>query len=181
MPAPHRVATGWLPTTPTKKDGMMSKGNGVVSSASEFHAAAIADREKRAVNVPLPSGCVARLVRPEPYESLLFLGIVPQSLAAGVLGAESGTRDVEEIKQRGAAERSYLRLIFMSPRVPDEAQPGVDISIEDVRYAVRWAGGEVTDSGQDLVPFPQGEAGPSASVERRSEALPVAAKPLAGA
>jgi hypothetical protein len=160
----------------------MSKENGInPSSLGEFREAARAEREKRAVSVRLPSGMVARLIRPTPYECLLFLGKIPQSMAGAVLSPDQGTPvPRSELVSTGQQENYFLRSIFVYPRVPDEAQPGVDIPITDVQYAIRWAGGEVTDDGRDLVGFPEGAPGPSAVPSSGGERVGDAAEPDAG-
>jgi hypothetical protein len=160
----------------------MSKENGVnPSSLGDFRQAAQAEREKRAVNVRLPSGMVARLIRPTPYECLLFLGKIPQSMAGAVLSPDQGTPlPRSELVSTGQQENYFLRSIFVHPRVPDEAQPGVDIPITDVQYAIRWAGGEVADDGRDLVGFPEGAAGSGVVPGPGSERVGDAAEPDAG-
>ena len=61
------------------------------STLDDFRTAAQVEREARAEAVRLPSGLVARLVRPTPMEHLFFTGQLPQSLAARVRPDPSGT------------------------------------------------------------------------------------------
>jgi hypothetical protein len=119
------------------------------STLDDFRAAAQMEREARAEAVRLPSGLVARLVRPTPMEHLFFTGQLPQSLAARLrpdpsgTGRSAGATNLDDIVQLALRLIEQLQFIFVSPRVPDEARPGLDIPVPDVEYALRWARGEI--------------------------------------
>lgn len=118
-----------------------------ISSLDDFREAARLEREKRAEPVRLPSGLVARLVRPTPLELLYITGRLPQSVAARISPAPGQppltARDVIEL---GRQLNELVEFVFVSPRVPEEAKPSVDIAVSDIEYALRWARGEVLDT-----------------------------------
>jgi hypothetical protein len=146
----------------TSCQGGQMTSNGF-STLDDFRAAAQVEREARAEAVRMPSGLVARLVRPTPMEHLFFTGQLPQSLAARLRpdpdasplaplpgGEGLGVRGIEDIVLLAQRLIEQLQFIFVSPRVPDEARPGLDIPVPDVEYALRWARGEIV-SGQSSV------------------------------
>ena len=137
-------------------------GNGF-SSLSEFRSAVEADRERRAELVTLPSGLNARLVRPTPAELFLRTGLLPQSVAAQLAGEEAGSALAGGQLIRIAWQTLDLcRFVFLAPRVPDELQPGNDIPVSDVEWALQWARGEVTSDGSSLNRFRGESSGPNA-------------------
>ena len=137
----------------------MSEQNGV-STPEECRAAAFAERVKRSQVVTMPSGLKVRLVKPTPWESFMQAGTLPQSVAAAILPDTSGNQISEaEGLQMARRANDFLRFIFVEPRVPDECKPGIGIPNSDIRYAVSWARGEVTDSGQNLAEFPDNRPG----------------------
>lgn len=118
--------------------------NNGVSTPEQFREAARADREKRAEAVRLPSGLVARLVRPTAQESLYFTGRLPQSLAARISPAkDQPPASREDIVALARQLLEFTAFIFVEPSVPEDLPPGIGIPIEDVDYALRWARGEV--------------------------------------
>lgn len=127
-----------------------------VSSKAEFREMVQRQREQRAELVPLPSGLVARLVRPTPGEMFMRTGRLPQSVAARIAGVVPGTMTGEELVAVAHQTVDLCRFVFYEPRIPDDLEPGVDISYEDLEYALRWARGEVApdgDAGRDLAEF----------------------------
>ncbi len=141
------------------------KANGV-SSLDEFRAAAQAARAARAQVIKLPSGLHAKLVKPTPGEQFLQVGFLPQRVAAKIAPAAVGdvagfsSEDTVAIARRTV---ELVRFVFFDPRVPDECKPGIDIPYGDIDFAIQWARGEVTDSGQNLSEFPdkrEGAPGP---------------------
>jgi hypothetical protein len=151
-----------------------ARPNGV-SSLEEFRHAAQMERDKRAEHVKLPSGLVARLVRMTPMEHMLFTGQLPQRLAAELRpGSEYVERTVEYLTELSRRAIEQVRFVFVSPRVPDELRPGIDISFADVDWALRWSRGEVAGAGQDLAEFRQpGDAGATAEAGPDSGDVPV--------
>jgi hypothetical protein len=131
-----------------------SKQNGV-SSIEDFRAAARADREKRGVLIRLPSGAVAKLVRPTPQEMFLRTGRFPQSLAARIApqpGIEHKT-DPDAVIEFARTQVELVEYVFLDPRVPQDAKPGIDIAYSDIEFALMWARGEVDDEGNALETF----------------------------
>jgi hypothetical protein len=116
------------------------------STLDDFRAAAQMEREARAEAVRLPSGLVARLVRPTPMQYLLLTARLPQGLAARIRAGDRVPPSVDEAVQMAQRLVEELRMIFLWPRVPDELKPGVDISEADVDFALRWGRGEIVQS-----------------------------------
>jgi hypothetical protein len=130
------------------------KANGV-SSIEQFREAARSDREKRGVLIKLPSGAVAKLVRPTPQEMFLRTGRFPQSLAARIApqpGVVQRT-DPDAVIEFARTQVELVEYIFLSPRVPQDAKPGIDIAYSDIEFALMWARGEVDDEGNPLANF----------------------------
>jgi hypothetical protein len=157
-----------------------------VSTIDDFRNAARADRQSRAEAVRLPSGLIAKLVRPSPLELMLFTGQLPQSLAARISPADAtgtpsaGLQEVVKLAQRLLEQ---VRFIFESPRVPDEAKPGIDIPVSDVEYALRWARGEIVGVHGHAPAGGDGEAVPASRgdlAEFRGERGGAEATPAAG-
>ena len=129
------------------------KINGV-SSMDEFKAAALAERFKRAEVITLPSGLKAKLVKPSPWESFMHAGTLPQSLAASISPAkESAQINYSDAVSMARRTVELVRFVFVDPQVPDVCRPGLDIPFSDIEFALQWARGEVTDSGQNLDTF----------------------------
>ena len=129
-----------------------SRPNGV-SDITEFKAAALAERIRRAKPVPLPSGKIAKLVKPSGWEIMVMTGQLPQSVAAKMAPETNQMVSSSEMMAISRSIMDLISFIFVSPGVPDEARPGIEISFGDIEYAVAWARGEVTDSGQSLAEF----------------------------
>jgi hypothetical protein len=120
----------------------------------EFQAAAEVERQKRAEPVKLPSGLVARLIRLTPFEALLYLGQLPQNIAARIVPGENVAVDSPvDLIAMSRQLIDTVRFVFVDPRVPDEVKPGTGIPIPDIEYALRWARGEVAADGRDLESF----------------------------
>jgi hypothetical protein len=135
------------------------KPNGV-SSLDEFRRAAEDSRMMRSVVVTLPSGARARLCKPTPTEMFLRTGRFPQSLAAKISPSEKEVQPYQaaDVVEFARTQVELVEYVFVSPRIPAEAKPGIDISFEDIEFALQWARGEVTDSGQNLADFRGGRA-----------------------
>lgn len=136
------------------------KSNGV-SSLEQFRAAARSDRERRGVLIKLPSGSVARLVKPTPQEMFLRTGRFPQSLAARIApqpGVEHKA-DADAVIEFARTQVELVEYVFLEPRVPQDAKPGIDIAFADIEFALMWARGEVDDEGRPLSTFPKDGAG----------------------
>jgi hypothetical protein len=139
----------------------MSDGN-QISTVEQFRRAAQADRERRGELVTLPSGLTAVLVRPTPAELFLRTGLLPQSVAAHLAGEDAGaTMDGEQVVRIARQTLDLCRFVFVAPRVPDELQPGIDIPVADVEWALRWARGEVASNGCNLAQFRRDSSGPA--------------------
>lgn len=128
----------------------------VAATKEEFRQAMKAERARRALLVKLPSGLSAKLVRPTAGEMFLRTGKLPQSIAARIEGGEGDILS-EDLARIARQTVDLCRFIFFEPRVPDELEPGVDISYGDVEFALRWARGEVEpaggEAGLDLASF----------------------------
>lgn len=129
------------------------------STKSEFRAAMARERERRSELVSLPSGLVARLVRPTPGEMFMRTGRLPQSVAARLSGGANEAAAGEELIALAKQTVELCRFVFVEPRVPDELEPGVDVSYDDIEFALRWARGEVGNAGPDLASFRGGQSG----------------------
>lgn len=142
---------------------MAEEQKAAVSTREQFRTAADADRASRVQLVKLPSGLLALLVKPSPVEAFYILGQLPQRVAAVV--APGGVKRFNPEEQAEAARQTIAmaRFVFFEPRVPDDLVPGAGILVSDVEWALRWAGGEVTETGSDLAAF-RGEA-PGRDVE----------------
>jgi hypothetical protein len=131
-----------------------SKPNGV-SSLEEFKKSALEDRIKRSEVVTLPSGLKARLVKPTAWETFMQSGTLPQSVAAS-FSPSSDSKGMSFDDAVSIARRTVelVRFVFVDPSVPEQCRPGIDIPFSDIEFALQWARGEVTDSGQNLGTFP---------------------------
>jgi hypothetical protein len=110
---------------------------------------------KRAEVILLPSGLKARLVKPSPWESFMHAGTLPQSLAASISPAkDTPVVNYSDAVQMARRTVDLVRFVFVDPQVPDQCRPGLDIPFSDIEFALSWARGEVTDSGQNLDTFP---------------------------
>jgi hypothetical protein len=138
------------------------KPNGT-GSPEDFKTAAELDRQRRAEVVELPSGVKARLVRFSALEATLYMGLLPQGIAARLAPEEGATVSPEQLIEISKQVVDSVRFIFVEPRVPDQLKPGIDIPVGDIDYALRWARGEVTADGRDLAAFrgPTGEPAPA--------------------
>ncbi len=117
-----------------------------VSSAEQFRQAA-AERAQRARPITLPSGLVARLLKPSPFELMMYQGSLPQSIAAVISPGTDGPRLTREDVAAAAVKFvNLVRHIFVWPKVPDECMPGVGITLSDIDWALAWSRGEVTEA-----------------------------------
>lgn len=120
-----------------------------LSTKDDFRRAAEAEREKRAESVRLPSGLVAKLVKPMPMELFFMQGSLPQGIAARLPEISDFKSEIsaaiapEDLVALARQTVELVRFIFLSPGVPGECQPGRDILMSDVEWALRWARGEV--------------------------------------
>jgi hypothetical protein len=62
--------------------------------------------------------------------------------------------DSQAVIEFARTQVDLVEYIFVAPRVPQDAKPGIDISFDDIEFALQWARGEVADSGQSLAAFP---------------------------
>jgi hypothetical protein len=130
-----------------------AKPNGI-ARPEDFRNAAEIERQKRAEPVQLPSGLVARLVRLTPFEALLYLGQLPQNIAARIAPGENTPPDSPaDLVAISRQVIDTVRFIFVEPRVPDDVKPGTGIPISDIDYSLKWARGEVAGDGRDLDSF----------------------------
>lgn len=142
----------------------MSKPSGI-SGLKEFRAAADVARAKRAEEVKLPSGLTAWLVRPTSAERFFIAAQLPEGMAAAVTEGEERLPTTEEAVALAARTVDLVRLVFLSPRVPDEARPGIDIPIADIEWALKWAAGQTGGEAPagDLASFRVAESAPAAA------------------
>lgn len=89
-----------------------------------------------------------------PFEALLYLGQLPQALAARIAPGENAVPDsAGDLVQMSRQLVDTVRFIFVDPHVPDDVKPGTGIPIPDIEYALKWARGEVAADGRDLASF----------------------------
>jgi len=153
---------------------MNPTGPNGIAGAEEFRAAAAIAREKRAEIVLLPSGLRARLVRFSPLEATLYLGQLPQGVAARIAPEQEGVVSPEQLVRMAQQVVEAVRFVFVEPRVPDELKPGNDIAVSDIEYALSWSRGEIAADGRDLAAFrgPAGERAAAAGADGGDVPLP---------
>lgn len=151
--------------TPISKNGL--------ASSDDFQLAARVRGEPERVVLP-KSGLKVMLRRPSPMW-FLFRGLLPASLAARVEGGQARIETVEDLRALAAWMVPLLGEVFVEPRLALEPGPG-EISpdlldLEDAGFVVRWAVGEVAESG-DLATF-RADGSPAAGGAGRGDvALP---------
>lgn len=89
----------------------------------------------------------------------MHAGTLPQSLAASISPTKNNLPvEYSDAVQMARRTVDLVRFVFVEPQVPDQCRPGLDIPFSDIEFALQWARGEATDSGQNLETFPQERA-----------------------
>jgi hypothetical protein len=134
-----------------------------ISTAEEFKAQFLERQKQEAEPVTLPSGLSIMVRRPKPDWWLRHMGQLPTSMAAQLTGKseESVSSDITmtELIEYSKWAIQIVQEIIVSPTVKLNPGPGeVDpnwITDDDLRFLVKYAGGEVSADSTNLDAFPQ--------------------------
>lgn len=145
-----------------------------ISTAKDFLR--IKDERRRAQAKPLtlPSGLTILAYRPPPEWWIRNIGRMPQSITARLHGAEPVASNDEDTIKTALLTVSLIQEVVVSPTIklgpgPGELDPS-DITNEDLTFIMRFGGGEIDATGQDLDTF-SGESGPAAGTGARGTTL----------
>lgn len=129
-----------------------------ISTAADFEKLAAERRAAAAEPVTLPSGLKVMVYRPQLEWWIRHVGRLPQSMAAKVSG-DSGTANVSnaDLLEFAMWASKLMSEMIVAPKVTLNPKPGeVDpswISDDDLKYLLRFAGGEIAADGQGLDSF----------------------------
>ena len=143
-----------------------------IASAEDFARAAGGVRSNRSEILTLPSGLRVRASQPEPLAWIRTVGRLPQGLAVAMLGGDSGAARAsspEEVVRFSQWVVDLVEQVVIEPRIrrnpgPGEVDPAL-ISDPDLKYLIRYAGGEIPAQGRGLENFPGQSGGDSSRGE----------------
>lgn len=131
-----------------------------ISTAEDFRNLSHQRSLQTAEKILLPSGLIVLAYRPGPEWWVRELGKLPKSIAARMRGETAPTENLspEELVEMSRYMVRMIEEVVLQPKIrldpgPEDVDPRL-VTDADLTYILKYAGGEIAATGQDLTAFP---------------------------